>query len=71
MSLLDIYMASGPYFDLDRAFSQMISGPAKTVRHQQTCPECGRTLVNLYEREPRVWLCKRCWDRKGEEAVEL
>lgn len=33
---------------------------AVKVRHQQTCPDCGRTLVNTY-REGNVWKCRRCW----------
>ena len=33
----------------------------KPVRHQQTCPVCGRKLVNTYRRDG-VWKCKKCWD---------
>ncbi len=32
--------------------------PAKSVRHQQTCPMCGRKLVNTYHRNG-VWKCQR------------
>lgn len=35
--------------------------PVKPVRHQQTCPVCGRKLVNTYCKGG-VWKCKRCWD---------
>lgn len=35
--------------------------PAKPVRHQQTCPVCGRRLVNTYSRNG-VWKCRRCWE---------
>lgn len=38
--------------------------PQKPVAHQQTCPACGRTLVNLYRRDG-VWKCKGCWDAEG------
>ena len=46
---------------------QMLAGlkPGKPVRHQQTCPVCGRTLVNIYLRGG-VWKCKRCWDLEEE-----
>lgn len=33
---------------------------ASKVAHHETCPECGRTLVNIY-REGKVWKCRRCW----------
>lgn len=33
------------------------------VVHHQTCPVCGRTLVNLY-RKGGVWKCKKCWDNE-------
>lgn len=36
------------------------------VRHQETCPGCGRTLVNIYRRgsgRVAVWRCKKCWDK--------
>lgn len=36
---------------------------AKGVRHQQTCPACGKTLVNTYRRDG-VWKCKKCWDKE-------
>lgn len=35
--------------------------PEKTVRHQQTCPVCGRKLVNTYRRQGQ-WKCRRCWE---------
>ncbi len=31
------------------------------VAHRQTCPRCGRALVNLYK-HGRYWACKKCWD---------
>ena len=37
--------------------------PSKSVVHQQTCPVCGRTLVNLYLRN-KEWKCKKCWDKE-------
>ena len=50
----------------------------KRVIHQQTCPFCGRKLVNLYpgfvtenkgthqESKRLKWKCKKCWDKEGE-----
>lgn len=35
--------------------------PAGPVRHQQTCPVCGRKLVNTYFRNGK-WKCRRCWE---------
>ena len=46
-------------FDLSKLLK-----PGKPVLHRETCPECGRTLVNLYRRG-NLWRCKRCWDEKG------
>lgn len=44
--------------DLRRFFK-----PAKTVRHQQTCPVCGRKLVNTYFRNGE-WKCRMCWEEE-------
>jgi ribosomal protein L37AE/L43A len=33
-----------------------------SIMHQQTCPECGRTLVNVYKRDG-AWKCAKCWDK--------
>ena len=41
--------------------------PGKPVRHQQTCPVCGRTLVNTYLRGGE-WKCKKCWDGEKEDS---
>lgn len=37
--------------------------PEKPIAHQQTCPVCGRGLVNLYKRNG-VWKCRRCWEEE-------
>lgn len=47
-----------PYYDFMRRYRFNI---AKPVRHQQTCPVCGRKLVNTYLRDS-VWKCRRCWE---------
>ena len=36
----------------------------KPVRHQQTCPVCGKKMVNTYCRSG-TWKCKKCWDEDG------
>ena len=33
---------------------------ACTIRHGETCPHCGRTLVNIYRIGENVWACRRC-----------
>ena len=33
-----------------------------TVVHHETCPICGRKLVNLYLRE-NEWKCRLCWEK--------
>lgn len=44
--------------------------PNKPVRHQQTCPVCGRRLVNTYLRDGK-WKCRRCWEEGagGDECA--
>lgn len=51
----------GPYAEMNRIFRIR---PGKPVAHQQTCPVCGRTLVNIYRRG-KVWKCKKCWGKEG------
>ncbi len=41
--------------------------PAKPVRHQQTCPVCGRKLVNTYLRDGK-WKCRRCWEAPDNKS---
>lgn len=53
-----------PYFDFTSLWRFK---PAKPVRHQKTCPVCGRRMVNTYLRDG-VWKCRRCLEeaQKGE-----
>lgn len=38
------------------------------VRHRETCPMCGKTLVNLYRSNDGRWMCHRCiLKREGAE----
>ncbi len=50
----------GPY-TISPDVMQRLFKPKKPVRHQQTCPVCGRKLVNTYLRDG-VWKCRRCWE---------
>lgn len=47
-----------PYYDFMRRYR--FNNP-RPVRHQQTCPVCGRKLVNTYLQDG-VWKCRRCWE---------
>lgn len=40
-------------------------GPSKPVVHRETCPVCGRQLVNLY-RKDKEWKCRRCWEKEAQ-----
>lgn len=31
------------------------------VRERETCPDCGKKLVNLYFKGGE-WKCKKCWE---------
>ena len=42
-------------------FPRRLFKPAKPTRHQQTCPVCGRKLVNTYLKDGK-WKCRRCWE---------
>ena len=53
----------GPYFDY---FPRWWFKPEKPVRHQQTCPVCGRKLVNTYLKDG-VWKCKKCWEESNHD----
>lgn len=50
-----------------RPYFKQLFGPSKAVAHQQTCPTCGRKLVNIY-RHSNGWMCKRCFDAGNNDA---
>ena len=52
------YNYDDPYF-----FFKMMARRNNNAVHQQTCPVCGRTLVNLY-RMHGVWKCRRCHEKE-------
>lgn len=53
-----------PYVPFSRTVLRRLFEPDKPVRHQQTCPLCGRKLVNTYLREHK-WMCRRCWEEQS------
>ena len=62
--------AGTPYLDMytddmRRTVNRVRNRLDATVVHQETCPCCGRKLVNLYLRDGE-WKCKACWDKKGD-----
>ena len=57
---------AGPYsFINDRFFKEQTKS---AVRHRETCPECGRKLVNLYWRKSG-WKCRACWEQFEKDGV--
>ena len=38
-----------------------IFGPPPEKLCRQTCPQCGRHLVNIYRRG-KEWKCRQCWE---------
>lgn len=53
------------FYDYQTDILRALARRRKKVVHQETCPICGRKLVNLYEHEIRgVWKCKQCWDKE-------
>lgn len=79
-------MLLGPYSsimddELRRIYRRIHNARTKTVVHHETCPCCGKKLVNLYRRDVekfensgtdvirkmvREWKCKACWDKEDE-----
>ena len=61
---LDMYMN-----DYRRTVRRVYNRRNANVVHHETCPCCGRKLVNLYHGvdEKQEWKCKKCWDKEGVE----
>lgn len=56
-----------PYLDMYRVGHRKRK-PKPKVLHRETCPECGRKLVNLYYSEQlNKYICKKCTDDISEE----
>ena len=78
---LDMYLR-----DIKKRTTRKTSNHCLAVVHQETCPCCGRKLVNLYlndveyfvvehnevvRKTGREWRCKDCWDKKkGNDHVK-
>ena len=60
-SYLDSYLCD--------TFMRGLFKPEKPVRHQQTCPSCGKMLVNTYRRGDE-WKCLECWNIAAKSALE-
>lgn len=63
---------NGPYSsimddELKRIMRRINNARTQTVVHHETCPCCGKKLVNLYRKslEDKEWKCKACWDKEG------
>lgn len=40
--------------------------PAPKVLHRQTCPVCGKKLVNTYyQKQTNTYICKKCMDNSN------
>lgn len=65
-SLVDVRRMTLYPYDLmfydEKTLLKKLFKPGKPIRHQETCPVCGRTMVNIYRRDG-VWMCKKCWDK--------
>ena len=52
---LDMYLSERP---------RLRSGPK--VLHRQTCPVCGKKLVNTYyQKQTNMYICKECVDNSN------
>ena len=50
-----------PYMRSYPKYHYRTSSSKPPTRHQQTCPVCGRKLVNTYLKDGK-WKCRRCWE---------
>ena len=65
-------LPNGPYSsvmddEIRRLMRRINNARNATVVHHETCPCCGRKLVNLYRRE-KEWKCRLCWEAQDKEA---
>ena len=59
-----------PDEEIRRILRRIRNARTQTVVCRETCPCCGRKLVNLYRKsvsDPE-WKCRACWKGKGEES---
>lgn len=50
---------------LCRAGLKMYKRDHAQVRHRETCPVCGRKLVNLYRQPDEQYICGKCMNGGG------
>lgn len=56
MPYLDMYLSERPKFK-----------PTPKVLHRQTCPVCGKKLVNTYyQKQTNTYICKECMDNSNK-----
>jgi ribosomal protein L37AE/L43A len=48
-------------------YRRIVKARLATVLHHETCPVCGRKLVNIYRRG-NDWKCLQCWKAADQEA---
>ena len=66
--MLDLFEA--PYTDMFRTM-RIKRRPIPTVLHRKTCPDCNRTLVNLYlSNQLDRYICKQCMDKLSGEKEQ-
>ena len=58
-----MFYTETPYLDMYRT-THLKFKPKPIVLHQRTCPDCGRTLVNVYySAQLDRYICKKCIDK--------
>ena len=63
---MGVLSVTGGYIDPELArLVRKIFGPAPKKLHRETCPQCGRRLVNIYRRGEE-WKCRKCWEKEGQ-----
>ena len=74
MWLNKIYNES-PQDYYERILRRIHKNGTKMVVHHETCPVCGKKLVNLYARrnvitEKNDWRCRSCWEAYDAAPAE-
>ena len=57
-------MYYNPFQYLSRAMQKAAAAANAQVKHQQTCPACGKTLVNIYRQANGSYLCRVCAEKE-------
>jgi transposase len=51
-----------------RQIKRRIDQEDRPIRRQETCPCCGKKMINIYRREEE-WKCKACWDKIDAKEI--